>query len=50
LRTFPFIDFAIKSRGLQLIGVYFDLEGGQLSFYDDATEAFRELEISKVQP
>lgn len=50
LRTFPFIDFAIKSRGLQLIGVYFDLEGGQLSFYDDQTEAFRELEISKVQP
>ncbi|UYL07805.1 carbonic anhydrase [Bdellovibrio sp. SKB1291214] len=50
LRTFPFIDFAIKSRGLQLIGVYFDLEGGQLSFYDDQTDAFRELEISKVQP
>ncbi|WP_413584402.1 carbonic anhydrase [Bdellovibrio sp. HCB274] len=48
LRTFPFIDFAVKNRGLQLIGVYFDLENGHLSFYDEVTEAFRELEISKV--
>lgn len=48
LRSFPFIDTAIKNRGLQLIGVYFDLEDGQLSFYDEATDGFRELEISKV--
>ncbi len=49
LRTFPFIEFAVKNRGLQLIGVYFDLEDGKLSFYDEVTDAFRELEISKVQ-
>jgi carbonic anhydrase len=49
LRTFPFIDLAVKNRGLQLIGVYFDLEDGKLSFYDEVTDAFRELEISKVQ-
>ncbi|WP_413557339.1 carbonic anhydrase [Bdellovibrio sp. HCB209] len=50
LRSFPFIDSAIQNRGLQLIGVYFDLEHGQLSFYDDAANSFRELEISKVHP
>ncbi|WP_413581801.1 carbonic anhydrase [Bdellovibrio sp. HCB288] len=48
LRTFPFIDSAVKERGLQLLGVYFDLENGHLSFFDDMTQNFRELEISKV--
>ena len=48
LRTFPFIEDAIQKRGLQLIGVYFDLESGQLSFYDDVASEFRELDLSKV--
>lgn len=45
LRTFPFIQEAIDSRHLNLIGVYFDLEEGQLWEYDEKTRAFRQLEI-----
>ncbi|MGE5086004.1 MAG: carbonic anhydrase [Bacillota bacterium] len=48
LRTFPFVQDAIQKRGMQLIGVYFDLELGRLSFYDDAISSFRELDLSKV--
>lgn len=43
LRTFPFIESAIAERGLQLLGVYFDLENGQLWHYDDALGAFQEV-------
>ncbi|MBO9668827.1 MAG: carbonic anhydrase [Bdellovibrio sp.] len=50
LRTFPFIESAVQSRGLQLIGVYFDLELGHLSFYDDTADTFRELDITKAHP
>lgn len=46
LRTFHFIDEAIKSRGLQLFGVYFDLESGQLWHYDDVIGSFEELTLS----
>lgn len=43
LRTFPFVQEAQVSRQLNLIGVYFDLEQGQLWEYDEASEAFRPL-------
>lgn len=45
LRTFSFVEEAEKNRQLHLIGVYFDLELGQLWAYDDSTEEFRQLEI-----
>jgi len=48
LRTFKFVEDAIQKRGMQLIGVYFDLELGRLSFYDDVISSFRELDLSKV--
>lgn len=40
LRTFPFVEQAIETRDMQLLGVYFDLEQGQLSYYDDALDCF----------
>ncbi len=43
LRTFPFIETAVAERGLQLLGVYFDLENGQLWHYDDSLGAFQEV-------
>lgn len=43
LRTFPFIESAIAERGLQLLGVYFDLENGQLWHYEDSIGAFQEV-------
>lgn len=45
LRTFPFIEEAILKRGLQLLGVYFDLESGQLLYYDRQVGHFEELSI-----
>lgn len=30
LHTFPFVEEAIRSRGLSLLGIYFDLETGEL--------------------
>lgn len=45
LRTFPFVQEAIESRQLNVIGIYFDLELGQLWEYDDASGQFKQLEI-----
>ena len=45
LRTFPFVESAIQDRGLNLIGVYFDLEQGRLWEFDEAGDRFRALEI-----
>lgn len=43
LKTFPFIRTAIEQRGLELHGVYFDLEQGLLCAYDEAQGSFQEL-------
>ncbi len=45
LRTFPFVVDAIKNRGLAVMGIYFDLESGQLIEYDEDSAAFRNIEI-----
>lgn len=45
LKTFPFIAEAIKNRNLQVFGVYFDLENGHLSYYDDSIGSFDELSL-----
>lgn len=45
LKTFPFVQEAIDTRQMNLIGVYFDLEQGQLFEYDDTTQKFRQLEL-----
>ena len=43
LKTFPFILAAIKNRGLNIIGVYFDLEKGQLCYLDEVTDSFKDI-------
>lgn len=43
LRTFPFIKTAMESRGLEIHGIYFDLEQGRLWAYDEAQLSFQEL-------
>lgn len=45
LQSFPFIQEAIDSRRLNLVGVYFDLELGQLWELDESSQEFRQLEI-----
>ncbi|MGE0633757.1 MAG: carbonic anhydrase, partial [Pseudobdellovibrionaceae bacterium] len=45
LRTFPFVHEAIEAKQLTLIGVYFDLEEGQLWECDDNSKEFRQLII-----
>jgi len=49
LQTFPFIASAMKDRNLQLFGVYFDLENGHLSYYDDSIGKFDELSL-EIRP
>lgn len=43
LKTFPFIQSAINDRGLQLLGIYFDLEQGHLFEYDPSNSSYRLL-------
>lgn len=43
LRTFPFVEAAIQERGLELMGIYFDLEQGQLLEYDDKLGSFKNI-------
>lgn len=45
LRTFPFVKEAIETRHMNVIGVYFDLELGQLWEYDEASQGFRQLPL-----
>jgi carbonic anhydrase len=45
LKTFPFVSEAVNDRGLQLIGIYFDLENGHLWYYDEMQGAFDELSL-----
>ena len=45
LRSFPFVAEAVKNSGLELMGIYFDLESGQLLAYDDDIQEFRNMEI-----
>lgn len=45
VRSFPFVQEAITQRHMNVIGVYFDLEQGQLWEYDDGKQEFRQLEL-----
>jgi carbonic anhydrase len=45
LRTFPFVESAIKERDLSVMGIYFDLEQGQLLEYDDKDGEFKNIEF-----
>ncbi len=45
LRTFPFVAAAIQSRGLALMGIYFDLESGQLLECDEDLKVFKNIEV-----
>ncbi len=43
LKTFPFVCEAIKTRNMQLIGAYFDIESGELWSYDEEKNLFLEV-------
>ncbi len=45
LKTFPFVQEAIQNRQLNVVGIYFDLEQGQLFEYEEATGQFKQLAI-----
>lgn len=47
LKSFPFVSEAVVKRGLQLIGIYFDLENGHLWYYDEVQGAFDELSLKE---
>lgn len=45
LRTFPFVQDAIRDRGMNILGIYFDLEKGELCEYDEEEGRFKALEV-----
>lgn len=45
LMTFPFVTEAVETGKLNIIGVYFDLEQGQLWEYDSISQQFRQLPL-----
>ena len=40
LRSFPFVEAAVRERGLNILGIYFDLERGELLELDESTGKF----------
>lgn len=47
LRSFPFVAKAERERGMNLLGIYFDLENGRLLELNPATGEFEELAIDR---
>ena len=45
LRSFPFVTAALASRPLTILGIYFDLELGQLFSYDEVSADFKEISL-----
>jgi carbonic anhydrase len=45
LRSFPFVEEAVKERNLTIIGAYFDLENGHIYEYDQESKDFRQLDV-----
>ena len=45
LMTFPFVCEAVEARKLNIIGLYFDLERGELWEFDEASRLFKPLEL-----
>lgn len=45
LKTFPFVNEAIKERQLNIMGIYFDLEQGQLFEYDEVLKKFAVIQL-----
>jgi len=45
LRTFPFVREAEQKRGMAILGIYFDIEKGELMEYDQQAEKFHTLPI-----
>ena len=45
LKSFPFVQEAMTSRNLNIIGIYFDLEQGKLWELDEKSQKFQQLEI-----
>lgn len=45
LRTFPFVKEAIETRGLNILGIYFDLEKGELLELNEKSDVFTSLPL-----
>lgn len=45
VRSFPFVQEAVKSRDLNILGIYFDLEQGELWELDESINQFKKLPV-----
>ena len=45
IRSFPFVNEAVKERGLTILGIYFDLEKGELLELDESTGSFSAVSL-----
>ena len=45
LQTFPFVEEAVRERGLNILGMYFDIEQGQLFEFNPEANEFQVVEV-----
>lgn len=45
LKTFPFVTEALKDRNMLILGIYFDMENGELLEFDEEISAFKQIEV-----
>jgi carbonic anhydrase len=48
LKTFPFVQDALRKREVNIFGIYFDLEQGTLNEYDETSKAFKPLSVARL--
>jgi carbonic anhydrase len=47
LRTFPFVVDAVKERGMNLLGIYFDLENGDICEWNESVDKFETIDLKE---
>ena len=47
LRTFPFVVEAVRDRGLNLLGIYFDLENGDICEWNESDDKFDMIDLKR---
>ncbi len=47
LMTFPFVAEAVRSRSLKILGIYFDIEQGQLFELEESGEQFVQIDVDR---
>lgn len=47
LKTFPFVREAVADRGMNLLGIYFDLENGDICEWNETDDKFETIDLKR---